>query len=86
MSGPGFRPGVRLHYDRVRDRQVLLAPERVVALDDAAHAILSRIDGATPLSAIAEILAAEYDADAGEIAADAEALIGDLALKGYVRA
>ncbi len=84
MSVPRLRPGVRLHYDRVRDRQVLLAPERVVALDETAHAILARVDGVTPLPAIAAALAAEYEADADEIAADAAALIGDLALKGYV--
>lgn len=84
MSAPRLRPGVRLHYDRVRDRQVLLAPERVVALDETAHAILARVDGMTSLPAIAAALAAEYEADADEIAADAATLIGDLALKGYV--
>ncbi|MFT3808955.1 MAG: pyrroloquinoline quinone biosynthesis peptide chaperone PqqD [Micropepsaceae bacterium] len=86
MSAPRLKPGVRLHFDRVRGRQVLLAPERVVALDETAHAILARVDGVTPLAAIAAALAAEYDADAAEIAVDAEALIGDLALKGYVSA
>jgi len=84
MNTPRLKPGVRLHYDRVRDRQVLLAPERVVALDETAYAILSRVDGVTPLSAIAEGLAEAYEADAGEIAADAAALISDLAAKGYV--
>lgn len=81
---PRLKPGVRLHHDRVRGRDVLLAPERVVALDDTALAILRRIDGMTSLPAIAAALAAEYDADAGEIEADAAALVADLALKGYV--
>ena len=84
MNAPRLKPGVRLHYDRVRDRQVLLAPERVVALDETAYAILRRVDGVTPLSAIAESLAEAYEADAGEIAADAAALISALAAKGYV--
>lgn len=83
---PRFRPGVRLHHDRVRDRWVLLAPERVVALDEVAHAVLAKVDGATSLDAIAAALAAEYDADAAEIRADAGALLGDLAARGYVAA
>lgn len=84
MSAPRLKPGVRLHHDRVRSREVLLAPERVVELDDTAFAILSRVDGETSLAGIAAALAAEYEADAGEIEADAAALIADLALKGYV--
>jgi len=55
----------------VRDRWVLLAPERIVALDDIAYAILEKVDGHASLDAIALALAAEYDADAGEIAQDA---------------
>ena len=84
MSAPRLKPGVRLHRDRVRGRDVLLAPERVVALDETAFAVLKLSDGGTSLSAIAAALAADYDADANEIEADAAALIGDLALKGYV--
>jgi pyrroloquinoline quinone biosynthesis protein D len=84
MSAPRLRPGVRLHRDRVRARDVLLAPERVVELDEQALAILRRVDGTATLHAIAADLAAEYDADASEIEADAVALIADLALKGYV--
>jgi pyrroloquinoline quinone biosynthesis protein D len=83
---PRFRPGVRLHRDRVRDRWVLLAPERIVALDDIAYAILEKVDGHASLDAIAQALAAEYDADAGEIAQDAATLVADLAARGYVAA
>jgi pyrroloquinoline quinone biosynthesis protein D len=84
VSAPRLKPGVRLYHDRVRGRDVLLAPERVVELDETARAILARVDGVADVRAIAAALAAEYDADAGEIEADARALIGDLALKGYV--
>lgn len=84
MSAPRLKPGVRLHRDRVRARDVLLAPERVVELDETALAILRRVDGTATLRAIAAALAAEYDADPAEIEADAAALIADLALKGYV--
>ncbi len=81
---PALKPGVRLHRDRVRDRWVLLAPERVVALDDQAFAILEKVDGTAALSAIAATLAAEYEADPEEIAADAAELLNDLNRKGYV--
>lgn len=81
---PRLNPGVRLHWDKVRQRWVLLAPERIVELDDNARAVLDRIDGSTELAEIAAALAADYDADAAEIEADAGALIADLRLKGYV--
>ncbi len=86
MSAPRFRPGVRLHRDRVRDRWVLLAPERIVALDDIAYAILEKVNGRASLGDIAQALAVEYEADAGEIAQDAAALVADLAARGYVTA
>ena len=86
MTIPRFKPGVRLHRDRVRDRWVLLAPERVVGLDDIAYAILEKVDGRATLDDIVAALAAEYDADAGEIAADAMALLNDLSTRGYVAA
>lgn len=75
---------MRLHHDRVRDRWVLLAPERVVALDGQAFAILEKVDGAASLRSIVAALAAEYEADPGEIEADAAELLGDLNRKGYV--
>lgn len=84
MSAPRLRPGVRLHFDRVRERWVLLAPERVVALDDTARAILERVDGRATLPAIASALAAEYDADPAEIEGDAALLLADLHVKGHV--
>ena len=44
-STPRFLPGVRLHYDQTRDQWVILAPERVIELDDIAHAIVQRCNG-----------------------------------------
>jgi pyrroloquinoline quinone biosynthesis protein D len=81
---PKLKPGVRLHRDRVRERWVLLAPERIVEIDEQAMAILDKVDGKASVDSIAAMLAAEYDADAAEIASDANALLGDLNQKGYV--
>ena len=69
---PRFPPGVRLQLDRARDQWVLLAPERVVELDEIAHAVLARVD------AIVAALAAEYGAEPGEVAADVGELFATL--------
>lgn len=82
---PRFAPGVRLKFDAVRERHVLLAPERVIALDETAHAVLALVDGRKDMQAIAEALAAAYDAPADAIAEDAQALLNDLHLQGLVR-
>lgn len=85
----GVRPvlprGVRLKHDRVRGRWVLLAPERVLFPCPISQAILERCDGATPLGAILDALAAEYDAPREAIAGDVEDLLADLAGKGFLR-
>jgi pyrroloquinoline quinone biosynthesis protein D len=76
---PVIPRGVRLHRDKVRDRWVLLAPERTISLDPIGHAILSEIDGETRFAGIVETLAAKYNAPADQIAADAGEYIAGLA-------
>lgn len=83
MSAPRLKRGVKLTHDAARGSWVLLAPERVLVLDEIAHAILSRCDG-RDMDAICDDLAAAYDAPRDEIAADVETLLADLAAKGYV--
>ena len=75
---PYLPRGVRLHFDRVRDVWVLLAPERAVTLDAVGHAVLSEIDGARSFGAITDDLAARYDAPAEEIAKDCVGFLGAL--------
>ncbi len=65
-----FPVGVRLQHDRTRERWVLLAPERVIELDDIAHAVLTHIDGRSDVEAIVAALARDYGADPGEIYGD----------------
>lgn len=82
MIGPAEIPvlprGVRIHWDRVRETWVLLAPERAVTLDAVAHAVLAEIDGKRSFGAITEGLAARYDAPAEQIAKDSAGLLGAL--------
>jgi pyrroloquinoline quinone biosynthesis protein D len=80
-SRPHFAAGVRLHHDAARDCWVLLAPERVLLLDEIAHAVLQRCDGAATLDAIVDALAQEYQAQREQIATDVRALLVALIAK-----
>lgn len=87
MSGaprPRLTRHARLRHDAARGQWVLLAPERVLVLDETAQAILARLDGARSVAEIAAQLAAEYDAPAAEIAEDIRALLEDLRAQGLV--
>jgi len=85
-SQPRLAAGVRLQHDRARAQWVLLAPERVVELDDIAHAIVARCDGARSLAAITADLAAEFDADPAEVERDVLELAVQLHGKRLLRA
>lgn len=84
-SRPALRAGVRLQQDRARDQWVLLAPERVVGLDDIALVVAQRYDGTRSLAQIAQELAAEFDADAAQIEADVIELTDTLHQKRLLR-
>ncbi|ATS22137.1 MULTISPECIES: pyrroloquinoline quinone biosynthesis peptide chaperone PqqD [Xanthomonas] len=84
-SQPALRAGVRLQHDRARDQWVLLAPERVVELDDIALVIAQRYDGTRSLAQIAQELAAQFDADAAQIEADVIELTDTLHQKRLLR-
>lgn len=78
---PRFPSGVRLQHDRARAQWVLLAPERVVELDEIAHAVLARVDGATSVEGIVRALAEEYGADPAQVREDVIELLATLADK-----
>ena len=82
---PVIPRGVRLREDKVRSRWVLLAPERILELDDIARAILIRCDSARDVKAISGDLARTYNADPSEIMTDVKEMLGDLAAKHFVR-
>ncbi|MDD9717401.1 MULTISPECIES: pyrroloquinoline quinone biosynthesis peptide chaperone PqqD [Dinoroseobacter] len=67
---PELPRGVRLHFDKVRETWVLLAPERAVTLDAIGHAILSEIDGTRSFGEITQALSDAYNAPRDQIAAD----------------
>ncbi len=81
---PVLPRGVRLHWDGVRAAHVLLAPERTLMLDEIGHAILSRVDGVTPLSELAAGLAADFDAPIAEVEPDVADFLQGLAKERLV--
>ena len=82
---PRLAAGVRLKHDAVRGHWVLLAPERVLVLNDTAYAVLRRCDGTTPLNAIAAGVAVDYDTAPGVIWTDLLQLLHRLADERLVR-
>jgi pyrroloquinoline quinone biosynthesis protein D len=83
---PRLPRGVRLRFDETRQKWVVLAPERVLVPDDIALEILKLVDGAASVGAIADALAAKFQAPRGEVGADVTQLLQDLADKGMVAA
>ncbi len=75
---PVLPRGVRLHFDKVREKWVLLAPERAVTLDPVGHAILSEVDGARSFGEITRMLAEKYDAPEQQIMQDSAGFLDAL--------
>ncbi|MBX6741087.1 MAG: pyrroloquinoline quinone biosynthesis peptide chaperone PqqD [Acetobacteraceae bacterium] len=83
-SVPRLARGVRLREDAARGRWVVMAPERMFIPDETALEILRLVDGVRSLDAIADDLAARFDAPREEILQDTAALLEDLAAKGVI--
>ncbi|GAA4229644.1 pyrroloquinoline quinone biosynthesis peptide chaperone PqqD [Sagittula sp. NFXS13] len=81
---PTLPRGVRLHFDKVRDTWVLLAPERTVTLDMIGHAILSEVDGVRSFDDITAGLAEKYQAPRDQIAKDSAAFLRTLADRRFL--
>ncbi|MDB5458010.1 MAG: pqqD [Caulobacter sp.] len=82
---PRFRRGVKFRRDAVRDAWVLLAPEKLYLPDETAVEILKLVDGERCVGAIADDLAARFDAPRDLILTDVGATLDDLAAKGAVQ-
>ncbi|MDR6289046.1 MULTISPECIES: pyrroloquinoline quinone biosynthesis peptide chaperone PqqD [Inquilinus] len=84
-AAPAIRPrlarGCRMRWDEARQSWIVLAPERVILLDEIAHEIVRRCDGASTIAEITADLAKTFEAEPGEVAADVDRLIADLLAK-----
>jgi pyrroloquinoline quinone biosynthesis protein D len=83
-SRPVLPRHARLKFDEVRQRWVILAPERVLAPDEIAVEILQLCDGARSVEQMIDQLAAKYAAERAAIGADVIAMLQDLADKGFL--
>ena len=83
-SRPLLPRHAKLKFDEVRQRWVILAPERVLAPDQIAVEILQLCDGARSVAQMIDQLAAKYAAERAAIGADVIAMLQDLADKGFL--
>jgi pyrroloquinoline quinone biosynthesis protein D len=83
-SRPRLARHARLRHDPVRERTLLLVPERVLVPDETALEVLGLADGARTIEEIVAVLAAKYAAPPELIQADVLTLLQDLADKGFV--
>ena len=77
-----FAPHIVFRFDEVRQRWIILAPERLMLPDEQAVEILKLVDGKTGVSGIVDSLAARYQAPRELIAKDVTTMLQDLTDKG----
>ncbi len=85
-SVPRLPRGVKLRFDKPRDKWVVLAPERLFVPDPIALEIIKRCDGEATVSTIVDDLAQTFKADRAVIERDVSALLQDLADKAVLTA
>ena len=86
VSVPRLPSGVKLRFDKTRDKWIVLAPERVFVPDDIALEIIKRCDGEATVTAIVDDLAATFNAPRDVIEKDVSALLQELTNKGVMTA
>ena len=82
LDRPTLPNGFRLHWDKVRERHVLLFPEGALALNPTAVYVLELCDGERTVEDIADELSKTFNG--ADIHADVEKLLLDLANRGMV--
>jgi pyrroloquinoline quinone biosynthesis protein D len=75
---------VRLRFDRVRDRWVLLAPERVLFPCATSVTIVERLGDGVRLGELVDGLAEEFAAPRETISADVRGMLQGLADQGFL--
>jgi pyrroloquinoline quinone biosynthesis protein D len=82
LERPVLPNGSRLHWDKVRERHVLLFPEGALALNPTAVSVLELCDGKRTIEEIAAELSARFGG--ADVLADVENLLLGLANRGMV--
>ena len=84
-DAPAFNRGYRLRRDPVRGTPVVLAPERMITLNETSIAVLELVDGERTVAEIVAVLAARFGAPAELIATDVGALLVQMRDEGVIR-
>jgi len=82
LRKPRLASGVRLHWDGVRERHVLLFPEGAVNLNGTAADVLELCDGTRTIDEIASELSSRYNG--ADVRADVESLVSAIAERGLI--
>jgi coenzyme PQQ biosynthesis protein PqqD len=82
LTRPALANGVRLHWDEVRQRHVLLFPEGALTLNQTAADVLELCDGHRSLDEIAGMLGERYSG--ADVRDDVEQLVTAIADRGLV--
>lgn len=79
--------GIRLKHDSGRDAWTLMAPERVIVLDQIAYEVINEIASSDDaLDGVIDRLARRFDAPRGEIATDVIEMLQPFVDKQLLRA
>ncbi|MGO4339807.1 pyrroloquinoline quinone biosynthesis peptide chaperone PqqD [Labrys sp. KB_33_2] len=81
---PRLPRGVRLRFDTVRDKHMLLAPERAFGLDAVAASVVELVDGQRSVGEICDLLAERYGEAREVIEGDVIAMLDDLLTKRVI--
>ena len=81
---PKFPKHVRFRHNKARDEWVILAPERLVKLDDTAVEILKLVDGEATVHEISNKLSEKFKAPAEVIMKDVINMLQELSDKGFI--
>ncbi|CDX30177.1 pyrroloquinoline quinone biosynthesis peptide chaperone PqqD [Mesorhizobium sp. WSM4935] len=84
-SAPSLPRHVRIQYDPVRQAFAVLSPEKVFWPNEISLDILRRCDGQSSVERIIADLAADYDADPQDVAADVVAFLQEWSDKLLVK-
>ena len=84
-SAPSLPKHVRIQYDPVRQAFAVLSPEKVFWPNEISLDILRRCDGRSSVERIIADLAADYDADPQDVAADVVAFLQEWSDKLLVK-
>jgi pyrroloquinoline quinone biosynthesis protein D len=84
-SVPALRRGVRRQFDKARNVAILMAPEKVIMLDDVADAILAECDAVSSIEDITLRLSVRFATPAEEVQGDVLAFLQTLHDQGLIQ-